>query len=90
MSNEMIAMMLQFLILVVFAVGIRSVNNGKPGKSVPYISALFCVMFTLVIYVLDTHTLIEVAPFVRDAASVMWSFIVDGFVSLGQTIKGLM
>lgn len=90
MSDEMIAMLLQFLILVVFAVGIRSVNKGQPGKGVPYICALFCAMFTLVIYVLNTHTLIEMAPFVRNVAEMMWSFTVDGFVSFGQVIKGLM
>lgn len=90
MSNEMIAMLLQFLILVVFATAIRSVNKGQPGKPVKYICALFCAMFTMVIYVLNTHTLIELAPFVRDGASVVWSFIADGFVSLAGTLKALM
>ena len=90
MSNELIAMLLQFLILCVFATAIRSVNKGQPGKGVALICGLFCIIFSAVIAGLNFPVLVELAPFVRSAASTMWSFTVDGFVSFSKVIKELM
>lgn len=86
----MIAMLLQFLILVVFAITIRGINKGQPGKGVTFICGLFCVIFSGIVAVLNFPLLVELAPFVRNAAEAVWGFTVDGFVSLAGTIKALM
>lgn len=82
MSNEVIALLLQFLMLVVFATAIRSVNKGKPGQAVPFVCGLFCVIFTGVFAVLDIKTLAELAPFVRDGAVDMVDAINQVFANL--------
>lgn len=83
MSNELIAMTLQFLILCVFATAIRSVNKGQPGKGVALICGLFCVIFSAVIAGLNFPVLVELAPTVR-------TVVVESTVSVVEALKSVM
>lgn len=83
MSDFMIALLVQFVTLAVFAMVIRGVNAGKPGKAVVPVCAVFCVIFTGIIAGLSFPVLLELAPTLRN-------IVVETTVSSVEAIKSVM
>ncbi|MGL4352763.1 MAG: hypothetical protein ACRCTP_02260 [Aeromonas popoffii] len=83
MSDFMIALLVQFVILAVFAMAIRSVNKGKPGKVVVPICGLFCIIFTGIVAGLNFPVLLELAPTLR-------TLVVETTVSSVEALKSVL